>query len=61
MSNVLRKYRICGGFPTTNVELELFIRDKASKHGRANCCLECRRTEYNKYDEANREERAEKL
>lgn len=60
MNNILRKCRICGREASTDIELELFVRDKASKHGRANCCLECRRTEYNKYDEANRGERAEK-
>jgi len=56
----LRKCRICDKKVTNEAELEYFVRDKASKHGRANCCIDCRRTEYNGYDEENREARATK-
>lgn len=54
----LRKCRVCGLEATTEVQLESFVRDSKSKYNRANCCLECRRKEYNSYDEENREERA---
>jgi len=60
MKDYLRKCRICDKKATTSEELEYFIKDKASKHGRANCCIDCRREEYNKYDSDNREDRNEK-
>ena len=57
---ILRTCRICGKEAVSMKCLELFVKDKTSKHGRANCCLECRRTEYTSYDSNNREERASK-
>lgn len=57
MGEYLRKCRVCEKEAHSEQDLELFVRDKTSKHGRSNCCLECRRTEYNKYDELNREKR----
>jgi len=53
----LRKCRVCGKEANSENELDYFVKDKNSKHKRANCCLDCRRSEYNKYDKDNNEAR----
>lgn len=57
---LLRKCRVCGKEAHSEKELEYFVRDKNSKYGRAKCCLDCRRKEYNKYDFDNSEDRNKK-
>lgn len=55
----LRTCRICNTEAHSEADLELFVRDKTSKHGRANCCLPCRRNEYSNYDKEKRSESRE--
>jgi len=45
----LRKCVKCGVEATTEKELELFINNKGSKHGKQNLCKECKRIEDKKY------------
>lgn len=53
----IRKCRVCGKEAHSENELDFFVKDKNSKHNRANCCLDCRRVEYSKYDSDNSEAR----
>jgi len=57
MSKPLRRCRLCELEANTEADLNMFVSDSKSKHGKANCCLECRRNEYSKYEAENKNKR----
>ena len=60
MSKPLRVCRLCNLEAYTASDLQAFVVDKKSKHGKAKCCKSCRRGEYLSYDLSNRDARRKK-
>ena len=51
MKKPMRKCKHCGLEALNEEDLELFTKEKNSKFGRTNCCIECRKEQYYTYNE----------